>query len=257
MGPPSLSDLIVIPEGEHSPLGPSSAERWLACPGSIGGNQTEYAAEGTAAHSLSEWARQGKPLAGFRGKILQVGEFQFKVGKALIEGVQRFIDDIAVEDPGPVLVEERVSYEELVANGFGTLDHGRLRDGLTRIKDFKFGKGVVVAAKENPQLMLYALGVYFKYRWIYDFDKFVLSICQPRVHHFDEWEISLGQLLQWGYDVVRPGALRVHPEAARKAGPWCKFCGHKNDCPVRAVYKISHETGTFSRDASEELIQQP
>jgi Protein of unknown function (DUF2800) len=249
----AMTDVIVIPDGQHSPLGPSSAERWMNCPGSTGGAQTEYAAEGTAAHTLSEWVREGKPLAGYRGKILKVGDFEFKVGKNMIDSVQTFVDACATL-PGAAVVEDRVSYEDLVTGGFGTLDAGAMIDWLAHVKDFKHGKGVVVAAKENAQLKLYALGLYFKYRWIYGFSKFILSICQPRVHHFDEWEVSLGQLLQWGYDEVRPAALRVHPQAERKAGPWCKFCGHKNDCPVRAAYKISHETGTFRRDASEELV---
>ena len=247
-------NVIVIPEGAHSPLGPSSAERWLNCPGSTGQGQTEYAAEGTAAHSLSEWVRNGQPLLSYKGKLLVVGEYQFKVGKNMMDSVQTFVTETGKEGPGVALVEERVSYYEVVPDGFGTLDHARLNEGLARVKDFKHGKGVVVNAKENPQLMLYAFGTYLKYRWLYDFDKFILSICQPRVRHFDDWEISLGHLLQWVYDVVRPGAKRVHPDAPRVAGSWCKFCGHKNTCPVRAVYKISHETGTFKRDADDELV---
>lgn len=246
-------NVIVIPEGEHSPFGPSSADRWMNCPGSRGGEQTKYAAEGTAAHSLSEWVRRGKPLAGYRGKILRVGEFEFKVGKPMIDSVQTFVDSVSAEGPGAALTEERVAYEDLVPGGFGTTDHARLRDWLCRVKDYKHGKGVVVGAKENAQLMLYALGIWFKYRWIYEFDKFVLSICQPRVRHFDEWEISLGQLLQWGYDVVRPAYRRALVSKERKAGPWCKFCGFKNECSERAAYKVQHETGTFRRDADEEL----
>lgn len=241
-----MSEVIVIPEGAHSVLGPSSAERWLNCPGSVlapgVSEQTEYAAEGTAAHTLSEWVRQGKFIETFRGKTLRVGAFDFKVGKSMIDSVLAFLVDIRKEGAGPVLTEERVSYEELVEGGFGTTDHGRLRDGWCSVKDFKHGKGVVVGAKENPQLMLYALGVYFKYRWIYRFDAFVLSICQPRVSHFDVWETTLGKLLQWGYDVVRPGAVRaLTPGAEIKAGPWCKFCKIKNTCSVRAQYKAQHE----------------
>lgn len=245
--------MIVIPEGEHSAYGPSSAERWMNCPGSKGGGQSKYAAEGTAAHSLSEWVREGKPLAGFRGKILQVGEHQFKVGKPLIDSVQTFIDTVNAEGPGAALTEERVSYDELVPGGFGTTDHGRMRDGLTIVRDFKHGKGVVVGAKENAQLMLYGLGIWFKYRWVYEFDRFVLAICQPRVRHFVEWEISLGHLLQWGYDVVRPAHRRALVSTERKAGPHCKFCGLKNECSERARYKMEHESGTFTRDADEEL----
>jgi Protein of unknown function (DUF2800) len=242
-----LSDVIVIPDGAHSILGPSSAERWLNCPGSVllpgQSEQTEYAAEGTAAHTLSEWARnEGKSAAAWKGKILRVGAYDFKVGKAMIEGVDAFVDSVKSEGEGAPLTEERVDYEELVPGGFGTTDHARLRDNLTRVKDFKFGKGVVVAAGENPQLMLYALGVYFKYRWLYEFDRFVLSIFQPRVHHYDEWETSLGKLLQWGFDVVRPGARRaLTPGAEIKAGPWCRFCKVKETCSVRAAYKASHD----------------
>ena len=254
-----MSDVIVIPGGAHSILGPSSAERWLNCPGSVllpgPSPQTEYAAEGTAAHTLSEWVREGKPLAGFKGKILQVGDYQFKVGKNMMDSVQTFVDEVNKEDAGAPLTEERVDYGELVEGGFGTLDHARLRDGVSGLKDFKHGKGVVVEAKENAQLMLYALGVYFKYRWVYEFDAFVLSICQPRVRHFSEWRVTLGELLQWGFDVVRPAArTALTPGAPLKAGSWCRFCKAKNECPTRAAYKISHETGTFARSADDELV---
>jgi hypothetical protein len=160
----------------------------------------------------------------------------------MMESVQTFIDHVEEEGPGPALTEEMVSYEELVPGGFGTTDHGRMRDYWCSIKDFKHGKGVVVGAKENSQLMLYALGVYFKYRWLCEFDRFVLSICQPRVKHFDEWEISLGKLLQWGYDVVRPGARRaMTPGAEIKAGAWCKFCKAKDTCSARAAYKAQRD----------------
>lgn len=251
-----MNDVIVIPEGEHSDFGPSSSERWMNCPGSRGGPQTEYAAEGTAAHSLSEWVRQGKPLAGFKGKILQVGEYQFKVGKPLMDSVQTFVDSVNAEGPGAALTEERVRYDDLVPGAFGTADHARLRDFWTMVKDFKHGKGVVVGAKMNPQLMLYALAIYFKYRWIYEFDRFVLAICQPRVRHFDEWEVSLGHLLQWGYDVVRPAYKRALISTERHAGPHCKFCGLKNECSERAAYKVAHETGMFTRNPDDELIEE-
>lgn len=241
-----MTETIVIPSGAHSVLGPSSAERWLNCPGSVllpgEAPQSEYAAEGTAAHTLSEWVRNGRPLSEFKGKLLKVGDYEFKVGKNMMDSVQTFVDEVNAEGPGPALTEERVNYEEIVEGGFGTMDHARLRDGWCSVKDFKHGKGVVVGAKENSQLMLYALGVWFKYKWVYEFDQFELSICQPRVKHFDAWEISLGRLLQWAYDVVRPGARRaLMPDAELKAGSWCKFCKVKDTCSVRAAYKANHE----------------
>jgi Protein of unknown function (DUF2800) len=248
-----VGDVIVIPEGEHSPWGPSSAERWMQCPGSKGGGQTKYAAEGTAAHSLSEWVREGRPLKDFKGKLLQVGSFEFKVGKSMMDSVQTFVDDVS-RIPGAPMIEGRVHYDELVPGAFGTLDDARLKDDLCVITDFKHGKGVIVPAEDNSQLKLYALGLFFGWRWAFRFNKVLLRICQPRVRHFVEWETTIGKLLQWGYDVVRPAYLRSLTSTERFAGPWCKFCGLKNECSERAAYKIAHETGTFRRDADEELI---
>lgn len=232
----------------------------MNCPGSVllpgPSEQTEYAAEGTAAHTLSEWVREtGKPASHWKGTVLQVGEFQFKVGKSMIDSVTTFVEETAKEGSSPALTEQRIAYEEFVPGGFGTLDHARLADWLCRVKDFKHGKGVQVWPKENPQLMLYALGVWLMYRWLYEFDKFVLSISQPRLRHFEEWEISLGHLLQWAYDVVRPAArMALTPGSPLKAGSHCKFCKAKKTCSVRAQYQTAQATGTWHRDASEELV---
>jgi hypothetical protein len=240
-----MSEVIILRDGLHSELGPSAAEKWLACPGSVlasrgvPGKQTKYAAEGVAAHTLSEWSRnEGKPTSAWKGVTLKVDDFSFKIGKSMVEGVQKFVDDVSAI-PGAPIVEEMVGYEELVPGGFGTLDDGRLEDGLCTVTDLKFGQGVKVFAKDNPQMKLYSLGLFFKYKWIYDFDKFVMKICQPRLRHFEEDEISLGHLLQWGYDVVRPGAkLALTPGAPIVAGKHCKFCRLKDTCKVRAEYKF-------------------
>ncbi len=246
-----MSDIIVIPEGAHSALGPSSSERWLNCPGSATlpgpSPHTEYAAEGTAAHTLSEWVRlTGKHASHWRGKVLQVGEYTFKVGKAMIEGVTTFVESVE-RLPGARLVEECVGYQELVDGGFGTLDDARLHLDAAVITDLKFGKGVEVHAKGNTQMRLYDLGVLFKYDWVYRFKKFVNRISQPRrgvVAEEDVEEISTGDLLAWGYDVVRPHAERILSGQLTdvfKAGPWCRFCKKKNECSYRAAYKVQYE----------------
>ena len=238
-----MSETIVIPEGLHSELGPSSSERWMNCPGSVLASrgikeQSEYAAEGTAAHELSKWVREtGKPASDWKGTTLVVGDYQFKVGKPMIDSVQTFVDDCAKIE-GDALIEEMVHYEEIVPGGFGTLDDGRLKEYVCNITDLKHGTGVKVFAKENSQLKLYALGVYFKLKWLYEFDHFLLRICQPRLRHFETFELSLGHLLQWAFDVVRPAAkLAMTPGAPIVAGPWCKFCKRKDKCQVRADYK--------------------
>ncbi len=236
-------ETIIIPESAHSILGPSSSERWMNCPGSVlapgVAKQTEYAASGTASHELSRWVREsGKPASEWKGTTLVVGDFSFKVGKPTIESVQYFVDDCS-KIPGAPLIEDMVHYEEMVSGGFGTLDDGRLEDYLCTLTDFKDGTGVKVFAKDNSQLKWYAIGVYLKYKWIYEFDRFLLRICQPRLRHYESFEISLGHLLQWGFDVGRPAAkLAMTPGAPIVAGSWCRFCKLKETCKVRADYKI-------------------
>jgi len=241
-------------------LGPSSSERWLHCGGGSGNGQTEYAAEGTAMHTLSEWSRlERKPAEAWKGKILQVGDYSFKVGKAMANAVNTFVRSVE-QLPGPALVEERVYYEDLVPGGFGTLDDARPYLDACVITDFKGGKGVVVPVKDNPQLKLYDLGVLFKYDWVYKFKKFVNRISQPRrgvIAEEEAEEISVGHLLQWGYDVVRPRAQMLLDGKLKdqlKAGPWCRFCGKKDSCSERAQYKAQYTTGSFTRDPDEELV---
>lgn len=237
-----------IIEHAHSELGPSAAERWLGCPGSVlairgvPAPPTEYAAEGVFAHTVSEWAReQNLPVIAFKGREVEVDGFKFKVTKVIAEHIQKFVDSCAVL-PGVALYEERVRYDHWVPGGFGTADDIRITDGTCVVTDLKFGRGIQVFAEKNPQLMLYSIGAYVKYGWIFEFDKFVLRISQPRLQHFEEWPVSLGQLMQWMYDVVRPGAkLALQPGAPIIAGPHCKFCPLKNTCAVRAAYKMSFE----------------
>lgn len=238
----------VIPEGAHSPLGPSSSSRWLNCPGSvlasagIPDTPTSYALEGTAAHTVSEWVRiLDTPAETYLGNIIRVtrGETYWDVpcNRAMVDSVQCFVDETALELPGEALTEARVSYGPWVKDGFGTLDHARMRARVGGVKDYKHGKGIQVEATGNPQLMLYALGIYREWDWLYNFDEFELSICQPRLKHFVEWGISTRRLLEWAGDVVKPvAAAALKPGAVVKAGSWCQFCRIKNTCATRAEY---------------------
>lgn len=244
----SDAEVHIVPEGAHSPLGPSASERWLNCPGSvlasagIPDTPSTYALEGTAAHTVSEWVRIfGVPAETYLGNIIRVtrGETYWDVpcNRAMVDSVQNFVAETALELPGEALTEARISYGPWVPKGFGTLDHARMRRLLASIKDFKHGKGIKVLPTGNPQLMLYALGVYNEWDWLFHFDEFQLSISQPRLLHYETWPIRVKTLLEWAGDVVRPTAARaLLPGAPFKAGSWCQFCRIKNTCQTRATY---------------------
>lgn len=233
-----MAEPIVI-EHAHSEHGPSAAERWMNCEGSVlytrgmPGQVSIYAAEGTAAHTLSEWCReQNCSAARFKGQILKVDQYEFKVGKPMIVAVDAFCAYVAAL-PGIPFFEKRVGYEPWAKGGFGTLDDARVAS-VCYITDLKFGKGIKVFAAKNVQLMLYALGLYYTYRHLFDFEKFVLAVFQPRLNHIDPWEISLADLLIWADYTVEPCATRtLLPGAVMKAGAWCRFCPGKNGCKTR------------------------
>lgn len=260
-------EIVVVPEGEHSRLGPSSGERVINCPGSVLASQglpdvpSSYALEGTAAHTVSEWVRVRKlPAETYKGVTLQITRGQehwnVKCGKAMVLSVQQFCDRVA-KLPGIELVEARVDYTSFlfdpldldIVPAFGTSDSIKLEDNVCYVGDFKHGTGVKKDAKMNEQLMLYALGTYLNWNWAYTFDTFDLRIYQPRIKHFDQAEITLPRLLEWAGDVAKPAMLRaLKPGAPMKAGHWCQFCRVKKTCAVRAAYRRQRDTASRMSD---------
>ncbi len=226
----------------HSPLGPSSGERWINCPGSVQATMdlpdvtSIYAAEGTFAHNVSEiMRREGMSAKDMIGFTATVDSFEFTLDLGDAEYIQEFVDYVEEREGEQMLVEARVTYDAWVDGGFGTLDHGALNDGVCDVTDLKFGKGVQVFAENNTQLMLYALGIYQQYSLLYDIKGFNLTIHQPRLHHVDEWYISIEELLDWAEKVVEPAAdLALTDDAPFKAGTWCQFCKLRGTCRTRA-----------------------
>lgn len=241
-------NVTVIPEGEHSPWGPSSSKRGINCSGSVKasqgapGDESVYAAEGTAAHYLSELGRKNNlPCIDWLGHVFKVGEYEFTVDEEMADSAQAF-NDWCAESPGTPLTEQRINYSnhfppEAIAEfgeAFGTLDDARLCDDIVAIKDFKHGKGVQEWAKDNSQLKFQALGVLEDFGYLYDIKGFNLGICQPRLSHYDTWDISTEELLRWAGDTIPGWAQRAMEGTQFAAGDWCQFCRIRRKCAVRA-----------------------
>lgn len=223
----------------HSPLGPSAAERWLQCPGSVNATRgiadtsSEYADEGNFAHDILERARnENKPGSEYIGEISECG--RFTVDKEMADAVDYFIGYFSQFESDEELNERKVVYDAWVDDGFGTLDAAHLNDGFWIIADFKYGKGVKVYAEDNPQLKLYALGLYQEWGEMYECQTIKMAIVQPRIDHIDEWEISIEELLVWADEVVEPIADEANTDTARfVAGEHCRWCKIKGTCKTR------------------------
>lgn len=239
----------------HSHIGPSSAERWVACPGSVKlvaalppmpGEEADYRVEGTLAHDLLEacltdgleaWAVEDQCTDPDMVVALTTSLASIR---ALIEQVS-----IAAEGEKPeVFTEVMVSVPWLHPDLFGTLDIGLYWPEFNHVVviDFKYGAGVWVDAKDNPQVLLYLAGFLEEIRMfspdVYpSMEGFIL---QPRMGggNLRSTGTMTGQdVVQWVQDHLQPAiSLAGQQEAPFAAGEHCRWCPAVTCCPVAREY---------------------
>ena len=239
----------------HAKLAPSGADMWMNCPGSVEAQEglpdisTEFAAEGTAAHDVSDFClsydMHAADLIGVRYKVPGLEEvrnfqglitgyaprtYHFQWDEEDAEFLQPGLDWIRSLG-GEFYGEHKVDISNWLGEGqFGTLDRGVVLadDDAFAVADLKWGRGIPVNVKTSKQLRLYALGFWWNVaRYFVDTRRVLLAIDQPR-----SWieggviELSLDELLAFG-DEVKPAAERaLKPGAERIPSPtacyWCK-----------------------------------
>lgn len=79
--------------------------------------------------------------------------------------------------------------------------------------------------------MLYALGAYAQFEYLYDLKKVVMIIDQPRIDHYDEFEISISELLKFGASVAQQCEVIESDNPPRIPGEkQCQWCRAKHSC---------------------------
>lgn len=234
----------------HAILSPSSAERWIHCPPSARINaeaprqDTVYTREGTLAHAVAElkarkhFLGMGPRKYAAELKKLKADELWQDEMDGHTDAYLEALKDLAAAFPEPpyVALEQRVDFSEYVPEGFGTADCLMIGGDTLQIVDFKYGKGVDVDARENPQMMLYALGALLDYEPLFDIRTVRMTIIQPRIKREPaSWEIPAEGLLRWANLVVEPAAKLAAAGAGEFAeGDWCRFCAIRGSCRARA-----------------------
>lgn len=234
-----------MPPKAHAILSASSSHRWLNCPPSARlceayeNKGSDYAAEGTDAHSLCEYKLRKAlgmdavdPSEHLTWYNEEMEDCANEYASYILELVEAARETCA--DP-MVLIEQRVDFSRWVEQGFGTADCIIIADGTLRIVDYKHGLGVLVSSEDNPQMKCYALGALELFDDIYDIDRVSMTIYQPRRQNVSTFEMDKSDLYAWADETLKPTAeLAFAGDGDFRCGEWCGFCKAKHQCRARA-----------------------
>lgn len=257
-------------EREHALLSPSSSNRWLNCTPSVRlsenaeNKSSVYAEEGTLFHEICEYCLAqwnagvwepdpfGEELPELKDDHLMHPLFKqemFKHARNYCDFVMNENYNLEKSDGAcKMLLEEKVDISEYAPECFGSVDCQLVGRDTIEVIDLKYGEGVKVYAERNTQMMLYALGAL---KGKPSIKTIRLIIAQVRLNHFDVWEISANDLLQWADKVLKPTAKKAFAgKGEQKIGDWCGFC------PVKAQCRKQYETvvNDFDRYEYPELL---
>ncbi len=247
-----MSDTLEERLPAHAPLGPSSAEGWSTCADYVNANRglpdftSEPAAEGTAAHAISDFCLSlGLDAEDFLGMTTRLEGFLFAWEEDDAMLLQLGIDKLRdAADMATFYGERRVDISAWTLPGqFGTLDRAYITfDAVTGewwivVEDLKWGRGIAVSPVENKQLVLYALGFWHAIgRHALPagaVPRFRLIIDQPRhAGGGGVWETTLDDLLARGAWLKERAALTALPNPTRTASlKGCMWCRRRRFVP--------------------------
>lgn len=249
----------------HSIFSPSGSAMWLRCAGSLIPNllakdtPSFEAVEGTVAHELAEsWLLTGERPDDRVGEVVTIVEggqsFDIEITDTMLDYVGEYVD-WCLNMNGDSHVEQKVYFSQLtpVDQQGGTSDHFCCEPGVLTITDLKYGQGVLVEVATNPndprsiiyeddgsvringntQAMIYALGVFFKWDEVYNFERIVIRVAQPRRNNMAVWETTRDELLKFA-DYVKERAHAAWSLSAPRtpSDAACLWCKVKTTCPA-------------------------
>lgn len=284
---------------EHALLSPSAAKKWLGCPAALAcelgvPNESGAAAvNGTAMHAVAE-VILGRLIKGEKASakpykashVLNNGKGPIKALAAPMKGAVLITDDFVgqvdkyVDYCRPIIdaaelveVESRVNLTRILHPGvevdskplatFGTADLvAVMPNGMLIVGDLKTGRHRV-SAKENKQMMLYALGLLRVYRRLYDITAVRLVIFQPYAGGADEWDTTPEALEQFGkyastaaltaIDAFQRGKKGLKPADFRPSADSCQWCRFAEKCQAKCKVATRDVVDDLADDSPNEM----
>lgn len=239
----------------HSPLGASSAERWMNCPGStilIANLQRtvddevdpDWRKEGILGHeAAAECLTKGLDAWELLGTGTYVPEKGYK--EDVIDAVQVYLNYIRSREGCSVEVEKFLHRPEIHELAYGRLDCVMTPllgedHAWIEIVDLKLGIGVPVYPRGNVQAMYYAALYIAETEKDWDDNTPVrITIAQPRAVSESKppimsWETNVGTIKAWVRLTLVPKmeATRDELNLWFELGEHCRFCPAKTACPA-------------------------
>ncbi|EJN3045466.1 DUF2800 domain-containing protein [Salmonella enterica] len=133
------------------------------------------------------------------------------------------------------------------------------------VGDLKTGRHKVTA-KENKQMMLYALGLLRVYKRLYDITAVRLVIFQPYAGGADEWDTTPEALEQFGkfaqgralkaIDAFQRGKKGLKPADFRPGNDACRWCRFAESCNAKRKVASREVESDLSDDSTEMSLDQ-
>lgn len=258
LGPLTPAQIAAQMATGHSVYSPSASEMTMTCEESLVINvladdhQTYEAAEGTVAHSVMEhWFNSGERPDHYVGLTEVVGGFDIEITEEMIGFVEDAYDWFMLEtvDAEHWMAEQHVDISLLtpIAGQGGTADFVAFRWQHLTIGDLKYGKDPVFA-RENKQLRVYALGVFFEWDWLYNFQTIKIMIAQPRLPGgMTTWTITRDELLAFADFARERWVLTWQPREKLTRTPstkGCRWCKARATCPALYLF-LADENDVF------------
>lgn len=239
--------------GEHTILSPSKGAMILRCAAALAAGKgvkdtpSQYAAEGTAYHEVAAWALEHQTTCANRvDDIVEADGFKFMIDEENAAHAQTYVDAIR-RIPGVQYYEVRLDTSEVV----GVPGQGGTGDAVTldfdastiHVDDLKFGRGEVVFAEKNEQLMQYGAAALLKHDLAHDWKFIKLGIHQPRLGHYSEHTYTVEEVRAWvaanQARFQRAYWLYQQPDqiAASDYAPGekqCRWCPIRGSCKARS-----------------------
>lgn len=274
-------------------LAPSRAEQWLSCPlsavlsrelrGSYSGcctgpvvtssspKEEEFIEQGVLAHKLAEETINYLYFAGER--TLQTSKIVEEAVRDYINVLIRYVQynicnivTFGAERQVSIELDEESKKSGLTC--WGTVDAALVTTSSIHVFDLKYGENEPVDAKNNAQLMLYAVGLYQTYKSLYpSITDIVLHIIQPRQEHkYSDYQLSDVQLMYWFNNTVLPvcheiGKLDISRVMSNPSVETCKNthceayeCGRCNKCKNWTLNRLSSSSSVIP--TNEELREE-